>query len=108
MCAESAEWYDFASRLFGVSPLHTSRVLLQVPQYVLDAAIRDGRGAECSIVCTQPRRISAVGVAGRVAQVLMLTFQSFPKLFRSWARIGTLSCCCYPRELLLATRFAML
>ncbi|KAK9846310.1 hypothetical protein WJX81_001334 [Elliptochloris bilobata] len=40
----------------------------QVPQFVLDAAIRDGRGAECSIVCTQPRRISAVGVASRVAQ----------------------------------------
>ena len=51
------------------SPSITSWVLVQVPQYVLDAAIRDGRGAECSIVCTQPRRISAVGVAGRVAQV---------------------------------------
>lgn len=42
---------------------------MQVPQFVLDAAIRDGRGAECNIVCTQPRRISAVGVASRVAQV---------------------------------------
>ena len=51
------------------APLQTGGVPLQVPQYVLDAAIRDGRGAECSIVCTQPRRISAVGVAARVAQV---------------------------------------
>ena len=41
----------------------------QVPQFLLDAAIRAGRGAECNIVCTQPRRISAVGVASRVAQV---------------------------------------
>ena len=39
----------------------------QVPQFVLDAALESGEGAGCSIVCTQPRRISAVSVAERVA-----------------------------------------
>lgn len=37
----------------------------QVPQFVLDAA--DAAGVDASIVCTQPRRISAIGVAERVA-----------------------------------------
>lgn len=40
----------------------------QVPQFLLDDAIRAGRGAEVNIVCTQPRRISAIGVAERVAR----------------------------------------
>nr|XP_020645391.1 ATP-dependent RNA helicase A isoform X1 [Pogona vitticeps] len=39
----------------------------QVPQYILDEYIHSGRAAECSIVVTQPRRISAVSVAERVA-----------------------------------------
>ena len=39
----------------------------QVPQFVLDHAIEGNSGAECSIICTQPRRISAIGVAERVA-----------------------------------------
>ncbi|XP_043942704.1 ATP-dependent RNA helicase A [Protopterus annectens] len=39
----------------------------QVPQYILDEYIRNGRAAECNIVVTQPRRISAVSVAERVA-----------------------------------------
>ena len=39
----------------------------QVPQFILDAADEAGRGGECSIVCTQPRRISAVSLATRVA-----------------------------------------
>ena len=37
----------------------------QVPQYVLEDAA--ARGEPCSIVCTQPRRISALGVSERVA-----------------------------------------
>lgn len=41
----------------------------QVPQYILEAAIADGWGADCNIICTQPRRVSAVGLATRVAQV---------------------------------------
>lgn len=53
----------------------------QVPQFILDSAIESGAGAGCRIVCTQvmhcnctfyltamqPRRISAVSVAQRVA-----------------------------------------
>ena len=39
----------------------------QIPQFVLDAEIAAGRGACCNIICTQPRRISAIGVAERVA-----------------------------------------
>ncbi|XP_064520167.1 ATP-dependent RNA helicase A isoform X5 [Pseudopipra pipra] len=39
----------------------------QVPQYILDEHIRTGRAAECNIVVTQPRRISAVSVAERVS-----------------------------------------
>ncbi|KAM9327076.1 ATP-dependent RNA helicase A [Gastrophryne carolinensis] len=39
----------------------------QVPQYILDEYIRSNRAAQCNIVVTQPRRISAVSVAERVA-----------------------------------------
>jgi ATP-dependent RNA helicase DHX36 len=39
----------------------------QVPQFILEAEIAAGRGGQCRIICTQPRRIAAVGVAGRVA-----------------------------------------
>uniref|UniRef100_A0A8C3TAR5 RNA helicase n=1 Tax=Chelydra serpentina TaxID=8475 RepID=A0A8C3TAR5_CHESE len=39
----------------------------QVPQYILDEYIRNGKAAECNIVVTQPRRISAVSVAERVS-----------------------------------------
>lgn len=39
----------------------------QIPQYILDHYIQNGKGSSCSIVCTQPRRISAIGVAERVA-----------------------------------------
>ena len=37
----------------------------QVPQYLLDEAWQGGR--PCRVMCTQPRRISAVSVADRVA-----------------------------------------
>ena len=40
---------------------------MQIPQYILDAYIEAGRGAQCNIVCTQPRRISAITIAERVA-----------------------------------------
>ncbi|KGL99604.1 ATP-dependent RNA helicase A, partial [Charadrius vociferus] len=39
----------------------------QVPQYILDEYIKTDRAAECNIVVTQPRRISAVSVAERVS-----------------------------------------
>lgn len=40
----------------------------QIPQFILDDFIDSGRGGECNIICTQPRRIAAIGVATRVAQ----------------------------------------
>eukprot|EP00047_Mylnosiga_fluctuans_P018234 m.68497 g.68497 ORF g.68497 m.68497 type:complete len:1352 (+) comp7502_c0_seq1:1214-5269(+) len=39
----------------------------QIPQFVLEDAIARGEGAACSIACTQPRRLSAISVAERVA-----------------------------------------
>ncbi|XP_062143078.1 ATP-dependent DNA/RNA helicase DHX36 [Drosophila sulfurigaster albostrigata] len=39
----------------------------QVPQILLDADIAQGRASACHIVCTQPRRISAITVAERVS-----------------------------------------
>ncbi|CAI5532993.1 unnamed protein product, partial [Closterium sp. Naga37s-1] len=39
----------------------------QLPQYLLEDAVESGEGAQSSIICTQPRRISAVAVAERVA-----------------------------------------
>ena len=37
----------------------------QVCQFILDDYISSGSGALCNIICTQPRRISAVSVADR-------------------------------------------
>lgn len=39
----------------------------QVGQFILDDMVSRGRGAECNIICTQPRRLAATGVAARVA-----------------------------------------
>lgn len=39
----------------------------QVPQFLLDHFIQNKKGSLCKIVCTQPRRISAISVAERVA-----------------------------------------
>lgn len=39
----------------------------QVPQFILDEEISNGRGATCNIICTQPRKVAAIGVADRVA-----------------------------------------
>lgn len=47
----------------------------QVPQFFLDdwllqssVALKDGRPiGHCEVICTQPRRISAIGVAERVS-----------------------------------------
>lgn len=40
----------------------------QVPQFLLDDYISSYKGSACKIICTQPRRISAVSVAERVAK----------------------------------------
>ncbi|XP_057325710.1 ATP-dependent DNA/RNA helicase DHX36 [Microplitis mediator] len=39
----------------------------QIPQFILDDAIEKGNGSRTKIICTQPRRISAISVAERVA-----------------------------------------
>ncbi|GMH39242.1 hypothetical protein BSKO_07140 [Bryopsis sp. KO-2023] len=39
----------------------------QLPQFILESEIEAGRGDKCSIICTQPRRLSAMSVATRVA-----------------------------------------
>ncbi|XP_041024163.1 DExH-box ATP-dependent RNA helicase DExH1 isoform X1 [Juglans microcarpa x Juglans regia] len=39
----------------------------QLPQFILEDEISCLRGADCSIMCTQPRRISAISVAARIA-----------------------------------------
>ncbi|KAI3433192.1 RNA helicase [Psidium guajava] len=39
----------------------------QIPQFILESQIDSGRGALCNIICTQPRRISAMSVSERVA-----------------------------------------
>ncbi len=41
---------------------------LQVPHYLLEEAILKGTGSETHIVCTQPRRISAISIASRVSE----------------------------------------
>ncbi|KAK3545954.1 hypothetical protein QTP70_016947 [Hemibagrus guttatus] len=39
----------------------------RIPRFLLESRVRDGAGAHCNILVTQPRRISAVSVAQRVA-----------------------------------------
>ncbi|XP_059451843.1 DExH-box ATP-dependent RNA helicase DExH1 isoform X2 [Corylus avellana] len=39
----------------------------QLPQFILEEEISSLRGADCFIMCTQPRRISAISVAARIA-----------------------------------------
>ncbi|KAF5296429.1 hypothetical protein FQR65_LT01416 [Abscondita terminalis] len=39
----------------------------QVAQFILDDYVEKGKGSACRIICTQPRRISAISIAERVA-----------------------------------------
>ncbi|KAJ3595175.1 hypothetical protein NHX12_004479 [Muraenolepis orangiensis] len=40
----------------------------RIPRFLLEGRVRAGRGGACNVLVTQPRRISAVSVAQRVAQ----------------------------------------
>ncbi|XP_073704192.1 ATP-dependent RNA helicase DHX30 [Garra rufa] len=40
----------------------------RIPRFLLEGQVKEGEGANCNILVTQPRRISAVSVAHRVAQ----------------------------------------
>ncbi|KAI7827106.1 P-loop containing nucleoside triphosphate hydrolase protein [Gamsiella multidivaricata] len=42
----------------------------QVPQYLVEFMLESGLGDRCDIVCTQPRRISAITIANRVSEEL--------------------------------------
>ncbi|KAF5368409.1 hypothetical protein D9758_002162 [Tetrapyrgos nigripes] len=68
----------FTSKEQFLSVLDSNRVVVvvgetgcgkttQLPQFILDSMILGGYGSKASIVITQPRRISAIGVAARVA-----------------------------------------
>jgi ABC-type glutathione transport system ATPase component len=46
----------------------------QVPQFLLDNMLDQVKGARCNIVCTQPRRISAIGLCERVAQERLVEY----------------------------------
>ncbi|KAK4479906.1 hypothetical protein RD792_015450 [Penstemon davidsonii] len=39
----------------------------QIPQFILESEIERMQGAMCNIICTQPRRISAMSVSERIA-----------------------------------------
>jgi len=78
MLAKRMKLPSFAMRDKLLSDIRDNRVVVvsgetgcgkttQVPQFVLDDLDARGQGAECSIICTQPRRISAMSVAERVA-----------------------------------------
>ncbi|XP_070829883.1 ATP-dependent RNA helicase DHX30 [Chaetodon trifascialis] len=67
-----------AHRQRVVSAVQSSRVVViagetgcgkttRIPRFLLEECVRSGKGAECNILVTQPRRISAVSVAHRVA-----------------------------------------
>lgn len=48
----------------------------RIPRFLLEGRVRGGAGAHCNILVTQPRRISAVSVAERVANELGPTLRS--------------------------------
>jgi hypothetical protein len=58
---------DFVACLHMLTMVHTL-LALQVPQYVLEDYIEMGKGAECNIICTQPTRLSATGLADSVSK----------------------------------------
>lgn len=39
----------------------------QIPQFILETEIEAMSGAMCNIICTQPRKISAMSVSERIA-----------------------------------------
>ena len=59
-------WQDHAVYVHGITTrgLSDGRI---VPQFVLDTLILANKGAGASIIVTQPRRLSAIGVSARVS-----------------------------------------
>ncbi|XP_075953803.1 ATP-dependent RNA helicase DHX30 [Anarhichas minor] len=67
-----------AHRQRVISEVQSSRVVViagetgcgkttRIPRFLLEESVRGGEGATCNVLVTQPRRISAVSVAQRVA-----------------------------------------
>ena len=56
-----------ASRVVVIAASTGAGKTTQVGQFILDHYIGLGIGGECSIICTQPRRLAAISVAERVA-----------------------------------------
>jgi ATP-dependent RNA helicase DHX57 len=68
--------YSFKSHILDT--LSTNQIILisgetgcgkstQIGQYILEQELLSGKGAQCQILCTQPRRISAISLAQRVS-----------------------------------------
>lgn len=79
MCATRQKLPAFKKREYVVDAVNKSSVTVicgqtgcgkstQVPQYLLEDYIDRGLGSLCNIICTEPRRVSAIGLADRVAR----------------------------------------
>ena len=73
---ENLPMNQYRAKVLDIVNNHTYSIIIgatgsgkttQVPQILLEQAITMNKGAECNIVCTQPRRIAATSVARRVA-----------------------------------------
>ncbi|KNE91270.1 hypothetical protein PSTG_15294 [Puccinia striiformis f. sp. tritici PST-78] len=58
---------DPTTRVIVVAGETGSGKTTQLPQFILESECEAGRGSLVNIICTQPRRVSAIGVATRVA-----------------------------------------
>ena len=68
------ERYFFTFRIDIFQPIQIPSAIkgktTQCPQFILEDALERGFGDKVNIICTQPRRISALSVAERVAEEL--------------------------------------
>jgi len=60
--------YKFLTQVVVISGETGCGKTTQVPQFILESFIEKGDGSLCNIIVTQPRQISAISVAERVAE----------------------------------------